>query len=187
LSNILSDLIRRRLVSFAHVLVRCHSSFYSSRSSLPELEVELQNLLKETESQLSKLPANPSDDAQGEVILLVSGLARELATYVDGTPDDHGIHQLIRPLNNTFVTEIRSTAQPFSPFERDTEPFEMYYEGPVQICPKVTGSSPRRSREGRVGVPFTHPGFLTSDVEPQVYNGDVDAICVDEVMEMANG
>jgi len=74
--------------------------------------------LNETESQIQKLPAAPSDDAQGEIILLVSDFARELASYVEGTPDDNGIHQAIRPLNKTFASKIRSTAPKFSPFER---------------------------------------------------------------------
>ena len=85
---------------------------------LPELAGELRNLLNETESQIQKLPAAPSDDAQGEIILLVSDFARELASYVEGTPDDNGIHQAIRPLNKTFMSKIRSTAPKFSPSKR---------------------------------------------------------------------
>ena len=84
---------------------------------MPELRNELEGLLNETESQIQKLPVGPSDDAQGEVILMVSNFARELASYVEGTPDDNGIHQAIRPLNKEFVLEIRGTAQKFSPFE----------------------------------------------------------------------
>jgi hypothetical protein len=142
-------------------------------------------LLKDTESQLSKFPASPADDAQGEIILLVSGFARELATYVDGTPDDHGIHQLIRPLNNAFVAEIRSTAQPFSPFGKDTEPFEdtQLYDDAASLA----DSEETEELPPGVGQPFAHPGFLTSESEPAVYNGDIDAICVDQVMEMAHG
>ena len=36
---------------------------------------------------------------------------------MEGTLDPNEIHQAIRPLNNTFVAEIRRTAQKFSPFE----------------------------------------------------------------------
>ena len=71
---------------------------------------------------LEKLPPAPSDDAQGEVVLLVSNFARELATYVEGTPDDNGIHQLIRPLNSAFVITIRGTAQKFCPFGVNESP-----------------------------------------------------------------
>ena len=169
LSSILSDLIRRRLVPPQPPdLLRL--ILHLSRSSLPELEDELQKFLQDTEASLSEFPPSPSDDAQGDAILLVSNFARELATYVEGTPDDDGIHQLIRPLNEEFLEEIRSTAQPFSPFETHTQPFQE----PI--------SSP-----GGMGVPFIHPGFLASDIEPTIYSGDDDTICINEVMEMANG
>ena len=144
---------------------------------MPELANELQELLKETESQISKLPPAPDDDAQGEVIMLVSGFARELATYVEGTPDDNGIHQAIRPLNKMFFTQIYSTAPKFYPFTRGTGPH------------------------------YTHPTFASSGDEPQIYpdddgtvslvsgasydnndnekeNGNDNVICVDEVMDM---
>ena len=130
-------------------------------SRLPELEGELQRLLKETESQIRKLPAAPSDDAQGEILLLVSDFARELASYVEGTPDDNGIHQAIRPLNKVFTTEVRGTAQKFSPFAR--------------------------GRRGSCGYArYTHPKFHPSDEEPEIRTGDEDAICVNEVMDMAD-
>lgn len=124
------------------------------RSRLPELAEELQNLLKETESQLQKLPLAPSDDAQGEVILLVSDFARELATYVEGTPDDDGIHQAIRPLNRSFLAEIRGTAPKLFPFE----------DGAREI--------------------YTHPTFLSSEVEPQINANDEDTITLRDVEEM---
>jgi len=124
---------------------------------LPELAEELQNLLKETDSQISKLPAAPSDDAQGEIISLISDFSRELASYIEGTHDENGIHQTIRPMNGFFSTEIRATAQKFFPFERGT------------------------------GGVYTHPEFLSSDVEPQINPYEGDVICVANVMAMADG
>ena len=138
----------------------CHS-LSSPCFRLPELEGELQALLKETEAQIRLLPAAPSDDAQGEILLLASDFTRELAGYVEGTPDDNGIHQAIRPLNKVFTTEIRGTAQRFSPFPR----------GWKWCCEYAR---------------FTHPKFHQSDEEPEIRAGDDDAICVDEVMEMAD-
>ena len=123
---------------------------------MPELAGELENLLKETESQIQELPAAPSDDAHGEIVLLVFNFAHELATYVEGTPDDNGIHQAIRPLNRSFLEEIRATAQKFPPFW------------------------------GGTGGCYTHPTFLSSEVEPQIRADDEDAICVDVVMYMAD-
>ena len=136
-------------------------SLSSPCSRLPELEGELQALLKETEAKICLLPAAPSDDAQGEILLLVSDFTRELASYVEGTPDENGIHQAIRPLNKVFTTEIRSTAQKFSPFVRN--------------------------RMGCSGYArFRHPRFHPSDEEPLICADDDDAICVDEVMVMAD-
>lgn len=142
LSDILSELIKRRL---------------------PELEVELQNLLKETEALLEKLPPAPTDDAQGEVVLLVTNFARELATYVEGTSDDNGIHQLIRPLNREFVTTIRGTAQKF--------------------CPFGVGEIPRWRGNGDYPKHYIP---LDAHSEPTVYQRDDEgAICVDQVVMMA--
>jgi hypothetical protein len=125
---------------------------------LPELEVELQNLLKITDAQISKLPKAPSEDAQGEIVLLVSNFAREVAVYVEGTPDENGIHQLMRPLNKAFLVTIRGTAQRFCPWERETD----------------------------TACSFTHPNFFLSGTEPAISNDDDEVICVDEVIEMAD-
>jgi hypothetical protein len=123
---------------------------------LPEIEKELQNAMEETEALLEELPAAPSDDAQGEIILLVSNFARELAVHVEGTPDRDGIHQTIRPLSKSFSDDIRNTAPKFSPFERGT------------------------------GRRYTHPGFLRSDREREINSNDRDAICVDYVMTLGD-
>ena len=123
---------------------------------MPELADELRNLLKETELQISKLPPAPSDDAQGQIIMLISDFARELASYVEGTPDDNGIHQAIRPLNKAFVGGIRSTAPMFSPFLRDSATY------------------------------YVHPKFLWSHHEPNISTDDDNAICVDEVLDMGD-
>ena len=126
------------------------------RYRLPELAGKLRNLLKETESQIQELPTAPSDDAQDEIILLVSDFARELASYVEGTPNDNGIHQAIRPLNKMFVSKIRSTGPKFSPFERQS------------------------------GKPYTLPKFLPLEEQEidEAISHD-DTIYVDEVMDMA--
>ena len=98
----------------------------------------------------------PSDDAQGEIIMLVSNFSRELASYVEGTPDPDGIHQTIRPLNDKFITEIRRTAQKFNPFERGT------------------------------GNQYTHPSFLPLEEREADDGGNSEVIYVDEVKDMAD-
>ena len=93
---------------------------------------------------------------QSEVITLVYGFAHKLATYVEGTPDDNGIHQVIRSLNKSFFDEICYTAPKFSPFTR----------GPV--------------------IRYTHPVILPPDDEPDIYANELDVICVDEAMDMGD-
>ena len=88
--------------------------------------------------------------------MLISDFARELASYVEGTPDDNGIHQAIRPLNKGLVGEIRSTAPKFSPFLRGER------------------------------IPYTHPTFLLSEYEPVIRADDDNAICVNEVLDMGD-
>ena len=96
---------------------------------------------------------------------MVSNFVRELASYVEGTPDDNGIHQAIRPLNEAFKEEIRGTAQKFSPFVRPNLPY--------------TGGHHMK------GQGYKHPNFLQSEEEPGIHASEGDAICVNEVMEMA--
>ncbi|KAF9783798.1 P-loop containing nucleoside triphosphate hydrolase protein [Thelephora terrestris] len=96
LSKILSDLIKQRL---------------------PKLAEELQILLKETENRLRKLPKPPPENPVTEIIDLVSGFSRSLSTLVEGTPDERGIHQTIRPLHTKFRDAIRDTAPDFRPYK----------------------------------------------------------------------
>ena len=98
----------------------------------------------------------PSDDAQGEVLMLISNFSRELASFVEGTADPNGIHQTIRPLNNMFVTEIRRTAQKFFPFERGS------------------------------GGQYPHPAFLPPEERDADNGGNREVIYVDEVKDMAD-
>ena len=76
---------------------------------------------------------------------------------MEGTPDENGIHQQIRPYNAAFLDTIRGTAQKFSPF----------------VKPDGRG--------------FTHPNFFDSDAEPKIWTTGQDTICVNEVMKMADG
>ena len=103
-----------------------------------------------------KIPAAPSEDAQDTIILLVNDFVRELAAYVEGRPEEDGIHQKIRPLNKAFVAAIGGTAQKFCPFEKGS------------------------------GKSFTHPSFFSLDIEPPIHGDDEDAICVEEVKKLAD-
>lgn len=83
--------------------------------------------MKQTELQLRKLPKPPPENPFTEIIELVSGFSRSLSTYVDGTPDERGIHQTIRPLHLKFSKAIKDTAPDFRPYKVQ-ERFE--YEPP---------------------------------------------------------
>ena len=98
----------------------------------------------------------PSDDSQGEIIMLVSNFSRELASFVEGTPDCDGIHQAIRPMSNTFVTEIRRTAQKFCPMERKS------------------------------GENYSHPSFLPPEERELDDTSTDGVIYVDEIKAMAD-
>lgn len=88
--------------------------------------------------------------------MLLSDFARKLAIYVEGTPDDNGIHQALRPLNEQFLAEIHRTTPRFSPFE----------SGQAHL--------------------YTHSKFLRSDEELKIYTNKRDVIYVDEVVDMHN-
>lgn len=76
----------------------------------------MQNLLKQTENGLGKLPKPPPENPVAEIIELVSGFSRSLSDYVEGTPDERGIHQIIRPFHIKFGNSIRDSAPDFRPY-----------------------------------------------------------------------
>lgn len=48
---------------------------------------------------------------------MVSGFSRSLSTYVEGTPDERGIHQIIQPLHTKFKDAIQNAAPDFRPYK----------------------------------------------------------------------
>lgn len=76
---------------------------------------------------MRKLPKPPPENPVTEIIELVSGFSRSLSTYVEGTPDERGIHQTIRPLHARFSNRIRDTAPDFRPYGAEGR---MDYEPP---------------------------------------------------------
>lgn len=77
---------------------------------------------------------------------------------MEGTPDDNGIHQQIRPHNAAFLATIRGTAQRFFPFVRSDN------RGFMQ--PSLFDAEEQKI-------------FISANSE--------DTICIDEVMRMADG
>ncbi|KAG2121234.1 P-loop containing nucleoside triphosphate hydrolase protein [Suillus clintonianus] len=97
LSMILSELIAKRL---------------------PEIQKELINILRQTQDEMRKLPKAPSSDPVGEVWNVVGEFTTQLARRLEGTPDEGGILQTIRPHQQAFKRAIRATAPHFIPWAR---------------------------------------------------------------------
>ena len=76
------------------------------------------NTIRETEDKISKLPRAPSNDPVGEVLQALNVFSRELSRRLEGTPDEHGLLQTIRPHQRAFKRAIRSTAPNFAPWEK---------------------------------------------------------------------
>ncbi|KAJ3563691.1 hypothetical protein NP233_g8780 [Leucocoprinus birnbaumii] len=97
LSSILSDLIAKRL---------------------PEIQDELEKSIHAAHESLRKLPREPSSQPVNEVATLLHEFVADLARHVIGVPDQHGLIQSIRPSQDRFRREIRSTVPRFRPYEK---------------------------------------------------------------------
>ncbi|KAK0460501.1 P-loop containing nucleoside triphosphate hydrolase protein [Desarmillaria tabescens] len=98
LSNILSDLISKRL---------------------PDIQLELERAVEGTLDQLAKLPKEPSKNPLHEISALLSAFTMDVSKHVEGIPDEEGILQSIGPAQERFKRDIRGTAPQFRPFERN--------------------------------------------------------------------
>ncbi|EMD32900.1 hypothetical protein CERSUDRAFT_76972 [Gelatoporia subvermispora B] len=85
---------------------------------LPEVQDELQQLLYDTNDSLRRLPKPPSADALAEILHLLGDFSRDMATHLEGTPDEDGLLQLIRPRQDQFRKAIKATAPDFRPFAK---------------------------------------------------------------------
>ena len=89
------------------------------------------------------------------VVADVAGL--ELEREVAGVPDPDGLHQKLRPAQDTFRRAIRGSAPAFRPYER-------------------------RFADERS---FSAPGFLENEDEPMEEDEEGKEIFIDEVLEAA--
>lgn len=80
---------------------------------LPEIQGELQKLLQQTEHDIELLPKPPSNDPCGDVFDLI-----DLLRHLEGTPEEDGLLQAIRPNQLRFRKAIRATAPEFRPYEQ---------------------------------------------------------------------
>lgn len=66
---------------------------------------------------------------------MVSEFSRSLSGYVEGTPDECGIHQTIQPLHTKFKDAIRETAPNFRPYKSGET---LHYEPPTFLATETT-------------------------------------------------
>jgi hypothetical protein len=74
------------------------------------------NAIQETDTKLRALPKAPSNDPVGEVLHALRNFARDLDHRVEGTPEEDGLLQTIRPHQDAFKIAIRRTAPQFVPW-----------------------------------------------------------------------
>ncbi|KIK82818.1 hypothetical protein PAXRUDRAFT_832134 [Paxillus rubicundulus Ve08.2h10] len=85
---------------------------------LPEIQKELMDALQDTEAHLRALPRAPSNDPVGEVLQVLSSFTRGLSRRLEGTPEEDGLLQTIRPYQLAFKRAIRETAPNFVPWDK---------------------------------------------------------------------
>jgi hypothetical protein len=123
LSQILSELITKRL---------------------PEIQHELQAILKKTSDDLRALPKAPSADPVGEVHQLLAAFNREVSVHVLGTAQP-GLIQRMNERHVTFRSAVRGTAPDFRPYESSKE------EKPDMPVPDFLGAEGPASSHNEVG------------------------------------
>lgn len=70
---------------------------------------------------------------------MISGFSRSLSDYVEGTPDEEGIHQTVQPLHMKFKDAIQDTAPDFRPYKRGET---LQYEPPTFLVAEQTSLGP---------------------------------------------
>ncbi|KAI0343435.1 hypothetical protein BDW22DRAFT_1170105 [Trametopsis cervina] len=133
---------------------------------LPELQDELQALIMRTEEALQQLPNPPPADPVSEILRLVADFVQDFASHVEGTPDEDGLLQQIRPAQLEFKKAIRATAPNFRSVTSDSE---IMHDSPAQKENAQASSSFLANEENAVTVE----------------HNTRDAIYIDEVMDKA--
>lgn len=113
---------------------------------------------------MRKLPKAPSTDPVGEVWSIVGQFSKQLFQRLEGTPDQDGILQTIRPHQEEFKRAVRETAPRFIPWAK----------GEIRELPAIDflvneEDEPQKSQEG------VHPMLTPRSRTPQsgIYIEDV--------------
>jgi hypothetical protein len=75
-------------------------------------------MVRKTEKSIKGLPKAPSEDPLSEIMSLLGIFVRDLERHLEGTPEEGGLLQRIRPSQERFRREIKATAPDFRPYEK---------------------------------------------------------------------
>jgi len=87
---------------------------------LPQIYEELQSLIQKAEDDMRALPKAPSADPLAEVLQLVHNFMSDVRQHLEGTPEEDGLLQSIRPAQLKFQRAIRATVPNFVPYEKSS-------------------------------------------------------------------
>ena len=87
---------------------------------MPQIYEELQGLIQKAEEDVRALPKAPSSDPVAEVLHMVGTFMGDLTQHLEGTPDEHGLLQSIRPAQLKFQRAIRATMPRFVPYAKSS-------------------------------------------------------------------
>ncbi|KAF4620301.1 hypothetical protein D9613_001087 [Agrocybe pediades] len=158
LSLILSDLISKRL---------------------PQIYQELEENITNARRDLASLPPPPSDNPHTEIAALIHKFMNEVAKHVEGIPQADGLLQRIRPMNETFRINIRSTAPVFRPFEKKHDGKQHIHRAPFLVAEEGEIWDGEESDPEDGGGDVVYPRRQRSFAHPR-------KIFIEEVMQRAN-
>ncbi len=112
-----------------------------------------------------------------EIIHLVAGFTRHLSKHLEGTPDDGGLLQSVRPAQEDFKRAIRATAPDFRAHPRRPT---------IERSARNSyGESEEEEEEEEVQESIPLPTFLSNEEVVGKLDGQ-NPIYIDEVMRRAD-
>lgn len=142
---------------------------------LPEIQDELQCLLRRTEESIRELPSAPSADPVSEVLHMIGNFMRQLSMELEGTPEETGLLQKIQPAHETFKKAIRTTAPNFRADVKRSRPSGSFF-----------GKGRRSASDSDIPPPpMPPPDFLIHEDGEIILENQSRVIYIDEVMDRA--
>ena len=118
---------------------------------LPDLETELQTLIRRTRANIAELPQPPSSDPLAGMIQKIADFTSELDRHLEGLPQPSGLLQRIFPHQKDFVTSIEETAPDFRTYEEPQSATDAMDTTPYSFSDgRNDGSRPQMTYPNRV-------------------------------------